>query len=133
MRYIPIEVSGDSMSPLYPQNMKLLLDIDIINFFLGDIVVYRQVDKLIIHRVIQIIDNKFVITKGDNNLRVDRPVRLKRLLGKIIDTRNDIDRYKISQYSRFVGIINEKYGEKHCFSIFIYNLFNQYLKSKVDF
>lgn len=133
MRYIPIKVTGESMSPLYPQNMKLLLDVDETNFLMGDVVVYNQTDKLIIHRVIQIIDNKFVITKGDNNTRADRPIRLKRLLGKIIDTRNEVDKYKVSQYSRLVGIINERYGEKHCFSTLIYILFKQYLKSKIEF
>lgn len=130
MSYIPIVVHGDSMYPIFPHNKKLLLNEQDKEFFVGEVVVFRQSEKLVIHRIIQIIGDRFVITKGDNNLYSDRPVRKKKILGKIVDTFNREDKYRISQYSRFVGIVCEKYGQEREVSCFIYILFRKYLENK---
>ncbi len=132
MKYIPIMVNGESMAPLYPHNLKLLMDTTCIDYQLGDVVVFKQGDRIIIHRLVQIFGNRIAITKGDHNTRVDRPIHLNKVMGKIVDIRVGIDKIRVSQYSRFIAIICERYGLDHPFSVWIYNFFLQYLRSKIS-
>lgn len=132
MKYIPIIVNGESMAPLYPHNLKLLLDTTCMDYQLGDIVVFKQSGRIVIHRLVQIFGNRIAITKGDHNTRVDRPIHLNQVLGKIVDIREGIDKIRVSQYSRFIAIICDRYGLDHPFSICIYDLFLQYLRSKTS-
>jgi signal peptidase I len=54
----------------------------------GDVIVYRSYDRMIVHRVVQVISdgkNFFFVTKGDANKSPDfPPVRSDRVVGKVL-------------------------------------------------
>ena len=62
-----------------------------LKYAINDIVVYYSNEsnglKLIAHRVTHIFGNKILITKGDNNTIADNPIRINRIIGKVIEVR----------------------------------------------
>jgi len=53
------------------------------NFKIGDIVTYAKDDTYVTHRIIEIDDN-YVVTKGDANLKNDPPISKSQILGKFV-------------------------------------------------
>lgn len=55
---------------------------------LTDIVVYYSNEpggfRLVAHRITNIFNNIFIITKGDNNFCADKPIKAKQLIGKVV-------------------------------------------------
>lgn len=96
MDYIIVTINGNSMEPIYKSNMKVVLKQDVKDFCVGDVVVYCQENKMIIHRIIQVFDNKLAITKGDNNLYADKVIRVSKIIGKVIDTQSRNDKCAIA-------------------------------------
>lgn len=83
-----LSASGNSMFPTINKNDKIFVeDIDK-PISIGDIILFYDGKdneiSLVAHRVIKAIDDKFFITKGDNNTSADYPVRKKNILGKVI-------------------------------------------------
>ena len=60
-------------------------------YSVNDIVAYYSKEsdgiKLIAHRITHVFGNKIVITKGDNNTIADKPIRINRIIGKVIEIR----------------------------------------------
>lgn len=84
---IPIrcKVGGISMLPLlWPGDVIIIDPIIIEQIAIGDIVVFKQDNRLVAHRLISIsnINNsKFLFTKGDSNLKRDEPFSAESLIG----------------------------------------------------
>lgn len=129
-KYIFIIINGNSMKPIYPPLTKLVMLHDERKFVIGDVVVFHKSYIIVIHRVVDIIDDRFIITKGDNNIYFDRPLRIKNVIGKIVD-KYSINNYNISHYSRLVGLINDKFGKEHMLTEFIFYIFQKYLKGSL--
>lgn len=130
MDYTIITIDGNSMEPIYKSNMKVLLKQNVNNYNVGDVVVYYQNNKMIIHRIIQIVDNKLAITKGDNNLYADKTVRVSKIIGKVIDNLDRSDKQSIAIYSKLVAIVVEKYGNSHRITQMFFHIFTKYLEVK---
>lgn len=81
--YLVGEGEGQSMVPLINKDDKLqMIKIDIKNLQIGDIIVYYNNKNFIGHRIVKIKRNQ-IITKGDNNPFLDKPLNLNQILGKV--------------------------------------------------
>lgn len=94
---IEIESHGASMFPAIKDGDKIIVSAEIDSIEENDIIVFFDSSSsgnisLIAHRVIRIVDNKFVITKGDNNHVADRPIRKKCIIGKVISIVSEDDK-----------------------------------------
>ena len=88
---ITLPTSGKSMSPFLTTNNKVeLIKYDTEKLRNGDIIIYKNSDKFIAHRLVRKIktgDGYLFVTKGDSYLSFDRPIRSDAILGKIIKIR----------------------------------------------
>lgn len=94
---IEIEAQGSSMFPVIKNGDKIIVCAEIDSIKENDIIVFFDSNSsgnisLVAHRVIRIVDDKFVITKGDNNRVADRPIRKKCVIGKVISIISEDDR-----------------------------------------
>jgi len=58
-----------------------------------DIITFKENNKFITHRVININENE-IITKGDNNNTQDKPIRRTDVLGKVVYMVNNVNIWK---------------------------------------
>lgn len=89
-RYYAIAVASGSMEPVISKGDVVIVDKDFKKFESGDILAYAYEGKVIVHRIVKIIDAEdetFVYTKGDAN--------------------NNYDNYKITK-DMFIGIVKIK-------------------------
>jgi len=97
-------IKGWSMAPLIKPGDDLLVNCQNRNYHVGNIVIYYQKSKLVVHRIIKIKKNQFLL-KGDNRLFADGWFEAKIILGlveKIFSPKYEIDlttrKNKISAY-----------------------------------
>ena len=50
----------------------------------NDIIVYKEEENFITHRLIEINENGDLITKGDANNAKDQPIKIDKVLGKVV-------------------------------------------------
>ena len=124
-KYYVITVKGDSMTPLYPALAKIIAVSARNNIDIGDIIILRYFNSIIVHRVI-FLDDKYVITKGDNNLHFDRKRSRGNILGKAVS--NNKNNFKIARFSYLVGYIKDNFGRDNSLTILVYCIFQKYLK-----
>lgn len=90
-KYIMLSALGNSMLPTICSGDTLIIDVSEVCYDINDIVVYYSNEsnglKLIAHRVTHIFGNKILITKGDNNTIANNPIRINRIIGKVIEVR----------------------------------------------
>lgn len=83
-----INTSGDSMLPTIRSGDVITIDMSQMDYNIDDIVVFYSKEsdgiKLVAHRITHIFSNKIIITKGDNNCIADKPIRTKKIIGKVI-------------------------------------------------
>lgn len=83
-----IRAFGDSMLPIIYSGDVIMVDTSKMEYKLNDIIVYYTIEsgdlKLVAHRIVHIFSNKFMITKGDNNSIADKPIRINKIIGKVI-------------------------------------------------
>jgi signal peptidase I len=80
-----LRVSSQSMVPLLnPGDSVLVKQVDSSFIRLGDLVVLRQEQEPVIHRVITIKENQEIHTKGDNLPVRDPPLPIVDVLGRVI-------------------------------------------------
>lgn len=88
MKEIQLRASGNSMSPTICSGDLLIIDTSAKNYSIDDIVLFYtkegQEIKFTAHRIVHIFNNMIFITKGDNNLHEDRPIRVNRIIGKVM-------------------------------------------------
>lgn len=92
-------VEGTSMEPtLQSGDLVLVIKrVSLDDISLGDVIVYRRGRSLIIHRVVRIEDGT-IITKGDNNLLLDPPVRFSDVVGKVLEIGGNIVKIPLIGY-----------------------------------
>lgn len=76
-------LSGSSMMPKYPDG--IMLDVKrccIEDIRRNDIIVFSYENKKIVHRCVRKKKN-FIITKGDNLIFPDKPVKAEQVIGKV--------------------------------------------------
>ncbi len=85
-------VYNRSMEPTIRKGATIVVAHCINELSVGDIVVFKNIDHLTVHRVVKISKNRkanrLVITKGDANKNLDPPVREDLILGKVIKIEN---------------------------------------------
>ena len=79
---------SNSMSPWSSPDCVLLVmkpnTTDLKNLKAGDIIVFNQDDKLIVHRIIHVNEDDTFTTKGDNNIVVDDLVHYDDIVGIVV-------------------------------------------------
>jgi len=83
--YIPI--TGRSMFPLIRNGDQVLVAHGCAGIRRGDVIVFRHDGKLIAHRVVRISKNEAghtFLTKGDNVLQFDPPLRANEIVGRVL-------------------------------------------------
>lgn len=83
-----ITAHGNSMFPNIKDGDEVTVINDINNLKKGDIILYynynRNDEVFIIHRIVENINNKILLTKGDNNEFSDKPIRNTYIIGKVV-------------------------------------------------
>ena len=83
-----LPVHGYSMAPLFQEGDQILLEYSPLRVRIGDILVFRQGDQMVVHRVLRILRNSsstsIWIAKGDNNLCIDPPVNPEQVVGRVV-------------------------------------------------
>jgi signal peptidase I len=82
-----IPITGDSMLPLIREGDQVLVTHGGTNLQQGDVVVFRQGGKTVVHRVLRVKSGQTgstYITKGDNVWRVDAPVKASEIIGRVL-------------------------------------------------
>lgn len=128
---ILVTIQGSSMEPLYPSFTRLIILPDSCDLEIGDILVFHYFQSVVVHRLVNIINGKIIITKGDNNLHFDKPIHRNKIIGRIVDKYNN-NKYKISKYSSMVGQIKIKFGSDKPITLFIHHIFQKYLEEGLN-
>lgn len=77
------EIASDSMNPVLRKGDKVTaVKKDVSDLKVGEVVVFRQNSKYILHRIVK-IDNFVVVTAGDNLRKYDPPISLFDIVGVV--------------------------------------------------
>jgi len=100
-------VYGNSMLPIIAHDSKVkIAHAD--GFSVGDIVVFKR-KHYVLHRIVKIIGSK-IITKGDNNPIIDKPIKKSMIIAKITSVNgrriDDYNNKLIAQISYIHGTIS---------------------------
>lgn len=117
-------VLSGSMEPQISKNDLIIIK-KINNYNINDIIVYKRANTLIVHRIVDINDDK-IITKGDANDEYDKPIKVDQIYGKVS--------YKIP----FIGNLTSFFKTRQGFvfviiliiCLFIYSCINEVKKMK---
>jgi len=81
---VRLMVSGASMIPaLWPGDVVTVRQCAIAEFEPGEIAVFRQDEKLVIHRIERVSGDR-LITRGDARPRFDSPVQPSEIVGRVV-------------------------------------------------
>lgn len=93
-------VVSNSMEPILSAN-DLIVTKKQDSYSVGDIVVYKSNNELIIHRIVRIEEEK-IVTKGDANDYEDKPINLNKVCGKL--------NFSIPNVGGIIIFFKSKYG-----------------------
>jgi len=93
-------VVSDSMEPVLSVN-DLIMTKKQESYSVGDIIVYKSNNELIIHRIVR-VDQEKIVTKGDANDYEDKPINLNKVCGKL--------NFSIPNVGAIVSFFKSKYG-----------------------
>jgi len=82
-----ISITGGSMVPLVLHGDQVLVSHGLNGLRTGDLIVFRQSDQVIAHRIIRIRrygGDLVFVTKGDNSLRPDPFVNPEEIIGRVV-------------------------------------------------
>ncbi len=80
-----LKVAGASMVPvLWPGDLVTVRSCDSSQLQPGSIVVFRQNERLVVHRLMHWVGD-CVVARGDARLRYDQPVKAGEVLGRVVD------------------------------------------------
>ena len=71
----------------------------------NDIIVYKEEENFITHRLVEINENGELITKGDANNAKDQPIKIDKVLGKVVYNLPKIKKKKKAILSKQVLIL----------------------------
>jgi len=88
-----VRVQGQSMLPTLRPGQLLAVDFAPQRLAVGDMLVFRQVDMLLVHRLLgsarPLEGHRRLRTRGDGVLNLDPPVELDRVVGRVVAIEND--------------------------------------------
>ncbi len=88
IRYIPNPIGDSMLSTISPGDGVYIYPKFINKLKVNDIVLYKNKNKLIIHRIVYKSKSKLV-TKGDNNIKSDYYIDKKQIIGKVYRLKRD--------------------------------------------
>jgi len=119
---ISVYSSGNSMEPFFKDNSLLQLEYPS-SVGIGNVVCYLRGENIICHRVVK-IKGKYIITKADNDLHFDEPIRKSQILGKIATWEKNttstnrinyvIAKYSLLQAKIYEVLIGNPFAEAYC-------------------
>jgi signal peptidase I len=81
--YCTVPVKGDSMLPTIKSGEKVKVNLTTFaSLDVGDVIAFTYSEKIFIHRI-HFIFPDYIITAGDNNLLLDKPIYYNNILGKV--------------------------------------------------
>ena len=87
-----VRVQGTSMHPTLRQDQELAIDFGATDLRRGDLLLYRQLDYLVVHRLVGWIPRDpgppFLKTRGDARVDIDPPLDPRRLVGRVTAVRD---------------------------------------------
>lgn len=104
---LTLTITGESMSPIIQSDDKLLVDLAVKEFSLGDILLFKdtQNQELTVHRL---VNAKSFITKGDNSYCFDGENR--NIIGKVISVNGfSLDRPSLNVIMAYLS----RYSNSH--------------------
>jgi signal peptidase I len=104
---VQLKVAGFSMVPaLWPGDLVTVRRCDPSELLAGSIIVFRQNEKLVVHRLIALTGGR-VVTRGDARPRCDEPVGTAEVLGRVDSVLRDGRpiRPEISFWNRAVAFV----------------------------
>lgn len=81
-------ITGNSMSPVIRHGDTLVIEHGVRDVRTGDIVVFRAPSAILAHRVVGRTGRHTYLVKGDARPDFDDPVRVDRILGKVVEIRD---------------------------------------------
>lgn len=125
--YSYLNITGNSMEPLYSDSDIFLFERNYQKLEVGDVIIFYYKNSFVVHRIIlSLCGGRFLVTKGDNNMHVDSLVRSKNVIGKIKDQYSNYKTY-IAKYSSIVYLLRKKYGLNNPLTRFYFEVFKKYL------
>lgn len=83
-----LPMHGYSMAPLLHEGDQIIIEYGAKSVRIGDILAFRQDDRMVIHRVLSVARKGSAIscwiTKGDNNMNIDLPVTPEQVIGRVV-------------------------------------------------
>ena len=82
-----IPIVGKSMRPLIQPGDQVLIKHGHINVRRGDVIVFLQEEKMVVHRLLRICKDgskTIFITKGDNTSYLDSPISAHQVIGRVL-------------------------------------------------
>lgn len=104
---VEVPVFGLSMFPfLLPGNIVRIENVELSSINTGDIIVFKQNEKLVLHRVVKLIEQS-IITKGDSLIREDDIANQAYIIGKVVeygtkDKMNTVNTFSFKLYSKII-------------------------------
>lgn len=99
---------GMGMAVVLSGSMEPVLSIDDLiivksdnEFRVGDVIVYQNNNRLVVHRIVS-IDDEEIITKGDANDAEDKPILLENVKGKLV--------YHLEGFGKYVNFVKTPLG-----------------------
>jgi signal peptidase I len=87
-KHTVLPMHGYSMAPLLHEGDQIIIEYSAKSVCIGDILVFRQDDHMVIHRVLSVARKGSAIscwiTKGDNNIDIDPPVTPEQVIGRVV-------------------------------------------------
>ena len=129
-KFVVYKIEGKSMEPM------LLPNKDIVtirkkeneNCKENDVVLYRKGNKLILHRVIQVLPNNKYVILGDNCSKKEYGIFDKDILGILVGFKHNGKHYELNdpKYQEYVGelrrIENWRIKKKFIYDIILWNI-----------
>jgi len=88
---VRISTSGQSMFPLIKTGERIIISAKR-TYAIGDIVVYKRGNAMVCHRIVKIFEScsvRYYQTRGDSFLRLDEPMTVDEILGKVTRIERD--------------------------------------------
>lgn len=96
------KLSGFSMAPLLQHGDTLLIEHRPGKVRIGDVIIFKASEKLLVHRVIhkkRTKDGEFILAKGDQSRVIDQPITPGQVIGKVLEVRGSSGHLRLKSKS----------------------------------
>ncbi len=104
---------GDSMMPMLRQGRDSVLISKPTNpLIVGDVVLYKRLDHLTLHRIIKIKKNGKLIIRGDNRFTNEKDISINDVVGVMVGAIRDGKTYDAGELFGYMELANKKYFKR---------------------